>query len=52
MTQALLLAYLLQMKDLKLREIIDLKSPSKLLLATIISRPATMYWAPTVCQLV
>lgn len=43
MTRVLLLAGLLQMKNLKLREVIGLKFTSKLLVITIIFRMATIY---------
>lgn len=40
MTEVLLLACFLQKKDLKVKEVIGLKSPSKLLVITIIIRIA------------
>lgn len=43
MTQVLLLAYLLQKKGVKLREVIGLKSPSKMFVITIIIRMTTVY---------
>lgn len=43
MTRVLLLAGLLQRKNFKLREVIGLRFPGKLLLITFIIRMATIY---------